>query len=279
MHKLSANALPSRSNKRRCSFWQSLSFGMIHSAGMELLVRFASPAKFVRKVHRYTQCKTSGCTGRAESTRTLSRTSVLITTSFACFEIRHLWTTSCVWVRNSECVCCRDQARCADDQESRGCRRLRSGGHVRNRCQPCQRKGAFAELKLPLVAIVFSSLLRDWVYCYESSSVAIIDHVIEKRFILQTADTESAPTDQTLMRKLPEAEKAKIQANIKEFVKEKELLDIEISKWDESSNDIIVLAKSMCVIMMDMTDFTRGRGMFLCWVISERFSLPTLLFD
>jgi len=66
------------------------------------------------------------------------------------------------------------------------------------------------------------------------------------------------------MRKLPEAEKAKIQANIKEFVKEKELLDIEISKWDESSNDIIVLAKSMCVIMMDMTDFTRGRGMFLC---------------
>ena len=62
------------------------------------------------------------------------------------------------------------------------------------------------------------------------------------------------------MRKLPESEKTVILANVKEFVEEKKLLDLEISKWDESSNDIIVLAKSMCVIMMDMTDFTRGRG-------------------
>nr|CAB3234268.1 catenin alpha-2 [Phallusia mammillata] len=76
----------------------------------------------------------------------------------------------------------------------------------------------------------------------------------------KTVETESGPTDQTLMRKLPEAEKAKILQNVQEFVEEKKLLDLEISKWDESSNDIIVLAKSMCVIMMDMTDFTRGRG-------------------
>ncbi len=31
-------------------------------------------------------------------------------------------------------------------------------------------------------------------------------------------------------------------------------------KWDDKGNDIIVLAKQMCVIMMEMTDFTRGRG-------------------
>lgn len=31
----------------------------------------------------------------------------------------------------------------------------------------------------------------------------------------------------------------------------------EVAKWDESGNDIIVLAKHMCMIMTDMTDFTR----------------------
>jgi catenin alpha len=38
------------------------------------------------------------------------------------------------------------------------------------------------------------------------------------------------------------------------------MLDREVGKWDESSNDIIVLAKKMCMIMMQMTDFTRGTG-------------------
>lgn len=76
----------------------------------------------------------------------------------------------------------------------------------------------------------------------------------------RTADTDAAPTDQQIMRKLPEEEKAKIVANVKEFQMEKKALESEISKWDESSNDIIVLARQMCCIMMDMTDFTRGRG-------------------
>ena len=34
----------------------------------------------------------------------------------------------------------------------------------------------------------------------------------------------------------------------------------EVSKWDDQGNDVIVLAKHMCMIMMEMTDFTRGRG-------------------
>lgn len=76
----------------------------------------------------------------------------------------------------------------------------------------------------------------------------------------RTAETDSAPTDQQIMRKLPEEEKAKIVTNIKEFNEVKRDLDIEISKWDESSNDIIALAKSMCEVMMSMTNFTRGRG-------------------
>ena len=33
-----------------------------------------------------------------------------------------------------------------------------------------------------------------------------------------------------------------------------------MSKWDDNGNDVIVLAKHMCMIMMEMTDFTRGRG-------------------
>jgi len=38
---------------------------------------------------------------------------------------------------------------------------------------------------------------------------------------------------------------------------EKAKLDREVAKWDESGNDIIIIAKQMCMIMMEMTDFTR----------------------
>merc|ERR1719249_598153 len=38
------------------------------------------------------------------------------------------------------------------------------------------------------------------------------------------------------------------------------MFDQEVSKWDDQGNDIIVLAKHMCMIMMEMIDFTRGRG-------------------
>ncbi|XP_039272069.2 catenin alpha-2-like [Styela clava] len=77
----------------------------------------------------------------------------------------------------------------------------------------------------------------------------------------QTIETNTGdPSDRAKMRELPEEEKLKIKEQVQEFVKEKQLLDIEVSKWDESSNDIIVLAKQMCMIMMQMTDFTRGKG-------------------
>lgn len=33
--------------------------------------------------------------------------------------------------------------------------------------------------------------------------------------------------------------------------------DVEVNKWDENSNDIVLLAKEMSNMMTDMSDFTR----------------------
>ncbi|CAH8593123.1 unnamed protein product [Heterobilharzia americana] len=44
------------------------------------------------------------------------------------------------------------------------------------------------------------------------------------------------------------------------FLAEKKRFMREIIKWDDSANDIIILAKKMCIIMMEMTDFIRGKG-------------------
>lgn len=62
---------------------------------------------------------------------------------------------------------------------------------------------------------------------------------------------------QAKMTQLPEAEKEKIAEQVADFKKVKSKLDAEIEIWDDTSNDIIVLAKRMCVIMMELTDFTR----------------------
>lgn len=59
------------------------------------------------------------------------------------------------------------------------------------------------------------------------------------------------------MAQLPQEQKAKIAEQVASFQEEKSKLDAEVSKWDDSGNDIIVLAKQMCMIMMEMTDFTR----------------------
>ncbi|XP_014881860.1 catenin alpha-2-like [Poecilia latipinna] len=62
------------------------------------------------------------------------------------------------------------------------------------------------------------------------------------------------------MAQLPQEEKAKIAEQVESFRQEKCKLDAEVAKWDDNGNDIIVLAKQMCMIMMEMTDFTRGKG-------------------
>ena len=63
--------------------------------------------------------------------------------------------------------------------------------------------------------------------------------------------------EQWMMRHLAPEDKERIQIEISEFREEKIKLDREVAKWDDSGNDIIVLAKEMCMIMMEMTDFTR----------------------
>lgn len=67
-------------------------------------------------------------------------------------------------------------------------------------------------------------------------------------------------TAREAMKLIPEEERAKIEQEVVVFKEEKRKFDIEVSKWDDNGNDIIVLAKHMCMIMMEMTDFTRGRG-------------------
>ncbi|XP_076372285.1 catenin alpha-like [Tachypleus tridentatus] len=61
-------------------------------------------------------------------------------------------------------------------------------------------------------------------------------------------------------RFVSEEEKQKIAAQVETFRTEKSKFDREVAKWDDTGNDVIVLAKEMCVIMMEMTDFTRGKG-------------------
>ncbi|XP_031203369.1 catenin alpha-3 isoform X6 [Mastomys coucha] len=82
------------------------------------------------------------------------------------------------------------------------------------------------------------------------------DHEVRSHTSIQT----EGKTDRAKMTQLPEAEKEKIAEQVADFKKVKSKLDAEIEIWDDTSNDIIVLAKKMCVVMMEMTDFTRGKG-------------------
>nr|XP_020757207.1 catenin alpha-3-like [Odocoileus virginianus texanus] len=82
------------------------------------------------------------------------------------------------------------------------------------------------------------------------------DHEVRSHTSIQT----EGKTDRAKMTQLPEAEKEKIAEQVADFKKVKSKLDAEIEIWDDTSNDIIVLAKKMCMIMMEMTDFTRNPG-------------------
>uniref|UniRef100_A0A8C1SYY5 Catenin (cadherin-associated protein), alpha 1 n=1 Tax=Cyprinus carpio TaxID=7962 RepID=A0A8C1SYY5_CYPCA len=82
------------------------------------------------------------------------------------------------------------------------------------------------------------------------------------RTSVQTEDDQliAGQSARAIMAQLPQEQKAKIAEQVASFQEEKSKLDAEVSKWDDSGNDIIVLAKQMCMIMMEMTDFTRGKG-------------------
>ncbi|XP_065158761.1 catenin alpha-like [Atheta coriaria] len=73
-------------------------------------------------------------------------------------------------------------------------------------------------------------------------------------------DISGITTAREAMGKMPEEDKQKILQQVEFFRSEKLKFDREVAKWDDTGNDIVVLAKHMCMIMMEMTDFTRGRG-------------------
>jgi len=72
----------------------------------------------------------------------------------------------------------------------------------------------------------------------------------------------------SLMRALPAEEKAKIEQLTEGLKLEKKKLERELTKWDESGNDIIILAKKMCMMMMEMSDFTRYKSQ--CFSVSRK---------
>lgn len=88
------------------------------------------------------------------------------------------------------------------------------------------------------------------------------DFDVRSRTSVQTEDDQliAGQSARAIMAQLPQEQKAKIAEQVASFEQEKIKLDAEVSKWDDSGNDIIVLAKQMCMIMMEMTDFTRGKG-------------------
>uniref|UniRef100_A0A8C2Z0W4 Catenin alpha-1 n=1 Tax=Cyclopterus lumpus TaxID=8103 RepID=A0A8C2Z0W4_CYCLU len=88
------------------------------------------------------------------------------------------------------------------------------------------------------------------------------DFDVRSRTSVQTEDDQliAGQSARAIMAQLPQEQRAIIAEQVASFQEEKSKLDAEVSKWDDSGNDIIVLAKQMCMIMMEMTDFTRGKG-------------------
>lgn len=73
-------------------------------------------------------------------------------------------------------------------------------------------------------------------------------------------ESEPEPVKDDQFTNFSQEQREQIQRQLESFRQEKKNFDREVLKWDDKGNDIIVLAKQMCVIMMEMTDFTRGRG-------------------
>ena len=103
----------------------------------------------------------------------------------------------------------------------------------------------------------------EWDDFDETSDIGSNRPLVESRqedLIDEFPEISGITTARDAMKQLPEAERIKILEQVEEFRSERVKFDREVSKWDDQGNDVIVLAKHMCMIMMEMTDFTRGRG-------------------
>ena len=63
-----------------------------------------------------------------------------------------------------------------------------------------------------------------------------------------------------LMRHLSKEKKEKFRFEVEGFKKERQKFDNEVAKRNDCANDIVVLAKQICMIIMEMMDFTRSAG-------------------
>lgn len=103
----------------------------------------------------------------------------------------------------------------------------------------------------------------DWEEEGEISEIGSVRPQVESRtdsVIDEYPDISGITNAREAMKKLPEEERQKIAQQVEVFRVEKREFDREVSKWDDNGNEVIVLAKHMCMIMMEMTDFTRGKG-------------------
>jgi catenin alpha len=84
---------------------------------------------------------------------------------------------------------------------------------------------------------------------YENDNVQVLPNI-----------QEDEPKPEEEFKHLTDEQREQIEKQLEKFKEEKRNFEREVLKWDDKGNDIIVLAKQMCVIIMEMTDFTRGRG-------------------
>nr|AYN71347.1 alpha-catenin [Oscarella pearsei] len=95
----------------------------------------------------------------------------------------------------------------------------------------------------------FSSSLQEVTRGGSSSSLG----KQHSRTFVRDVDRHVSPSE---LRNLPEEQKQQIKA----LEDEKRQLEREVDKFGEVNHDIVVIAKDMCMMMVDMSDFTRGAG-------------------
>ena len=75
-----------------------------------------------------------------------------------------------------------------------------------------------------------------------------------------SSQSEDGTEVQEIFRSLSPPEKFRLELARQDFHVEQVRLETAVAKWDETENDVIFLAKEMCVMMMDMSNFTKGEG-------------------
>ena len=89
-----------------------------------------------------------------------------------------------------------------------------------------------------------------------NSKLTVKDEWSTANETLTETESSAIPLDSTTTKE----QREEIVQQLDSFSKEKHNFEREVLKWDDKSNDIVVLAKEMCMTIMNMTDFMRGKG-------------------